>query len=116
MMPNNYRFYLGSAHKYFPEWGYNMEGVAHFVLTKYNIQGYTVLRAKGLWQGEIEDVLVYDIFTSASLDLIKTIVNELIDMTGETAILLATSNSLSYLCPCPYSQIGEDTLPGSLKF
>lgn len=113
---NSFRFYLGSAHKYFPQWGNTMEGVAHDTLTKYGIIGYTVFRAKGLWQGELKDVLVYDIFTSASLDLIKTIINELVEMTGETAILLTQFQAAFYLCPCPYAAIGEDTLPSSMKW
>lgn len=115
-MKNAFRFYLGSAHKYFPEWGNTMEGVAHDVLTKYGIQGYTVFRAKGLWQGEFEDVLVYDIFTNESHNIINTILNEVIEMTGETAILVSHFSATTYLCPCPYDAIGEDTLPGSMKF
>ena len=111
-----YRLYIGSAHKYFQEWGYTMEGLAHFLLTKYGIRGYTVFRAKGLWEGEIEDVLVYDIFSLESVELIKTIVNELIEASGETAILLAEFHGANYMCPCPYAAIGEETLPGSLKF
>lgn len=113
---NMYRLYVGSAHKYFQQWGYTMEGLAHFLLTKYNIKGYTVFRARGLWEGEIEEVLVYDIFTLESLEIIKTIVNELIKASGETAILMAQLQGASYMCPCPYASIGEDTLPGSLKF
>lgn len=110
---NMYRFYLGSAHKYFPQWGGTMEGVAHDTLTKYGITGYTVFRAKGLWEGELEDVLVYDIFTGSPRNLIKTIVNEIIEMTGETAILLTEFQAVTHFCPCPYA---NEDIPNSLKF
>lgn len=118
-----FRLYIGSAHKYFHEFGGNMETVVHQCLTRAGIEGYTIHEVRGVWNGETERSLVVEVVGVFDFKDLEDVAIEILNATGEESVLvleLTIPNTSKFVTIEGYQEYECDeecsSIPNSLKF
>jgi len=86
----NYKIYLGSDNKTkkIDDFYYK---TAVYVLNKY-VEGYTIYKGQGIWNGQTEDSLIIDIIKDKEDNSIKELAKELKEVLKQEAVLVVVND------------------------